>query len=184
MPPKEKKVEAIHLRVSATSKAYLEGVANAMGKNSTRVVEDLVVAAASNLLITGVDSAVDDGLTSDGEWTLLKALQLAHVPDEPLLTKIRTSFVADEALSPKDQILVDAILWSPKFFSGETEIFKESENILINLDEYRIFKIDLEAVRAHLSSLESYAAFRIKNRQISPSYTEYLSMVEANNDSN
>lgn len=184
MAPKEKKVEAIHLRVSATSKAYLEGVANAMGKTSTRVVEDLVIAAAANLIITGIDDAVMDGPASDGEWTLLKALTLAHIPGEPLLSKVRTYFLADEALTRKDRIFVEAILWSPEFFSGETEIFRKSENILTKPDGHRLFKVNLDAVREHISSLDSYAAFRVKNEQIAPSYKEYLKMVKDNKDSN
>jgi hypothetical protein len=184
MTTKEKKVEAIHLRVSATSKAYLEGVANAMGKTSTRVVEDLVVAAAANLIITGVDSAVTSGLPSGSEWTLLKALQLAYIPGEPLLSKIRTYFLADEALTGKDRMFVEAILWSPEFFSGETEIFRESEQILTHPDKHRLYKVNLDAVREQSTSLNSYAGFRVKNKQMSLSYTEYLKMVNANKDSN
>jgi hypothetical protein len=184
MAGKEKKVEAIHLRVSATSKACLEAVSNAMGKNSTRVVEDLVAEAAARFEIQGVDSAVADHFWSGGGWTLLKALQLAHVPNEPILKKLRTYFLADEALSRKDYVLMEAILWSPDMFSGETEIFLESEGVIENPDEHRAFKVDLDEINRQMPSLQDYAGFRLKNKQISPSYRDYLKMIEEKKQAN
>ena len=174
-----KKVETIHLRVSANSKACLEGLANANKKTSTRVLEDLIAEAAAEFQVQGVDAAVDERFWSGGSWTLLKALQLAHVPDEPILKKLRTYFLAEEALSPKDYILVEAILWSSDFFSGDTDIFLESEGVITNPDEHRIFKVDLDAISRQMSSLEDYAEFRLKNKAVAPKYVDYLRMIEA-----
>lgn len=172
-----KKAETIHLRVSATSKACLEGLANARGTTSTRVLEDLIAEAARSC-VAYVDGAVDDRFSGEN-WTLLKALQLAQIPEEPILKKLRTYFLADRALSPKDSFLVEAILWSPDSFSGETDIFLESERVITNPDEHRIFKVDLDAIRRLMPSLEDYAEFRLKNKQVSPSYREYTGMIEA-----
>ena len=177
-----KKVETVHLRVSTTAKACLEGLANAMGKTSTRVIEDLIIAAAEKFEIQGIDNAVGDQYGGSGDWTLLKALQLAHVPDEPILKKLRTYFLAEEALSAKDYILVEAILWSPDVFSGDTEIFLESEGVITNPDDTRIYKVDLNAISRLKSSLEDYAEFRLKNKAISPSYVDYVRMIEANRE--
>jgi len=174
-----KKVETIHLRVSATSKACLEGLANAMGKTSTRVLEDLIADAAAKFEVQGVDIAVDDRFGSGGDWTLLKALQLAHVPDEPILKKLRTYFLADEALSPKDYILIEAILWSPDVFAGDTDIFLDSEGVIKSADDRRAFKVDLDEISRQLSSLEDYAEFRLKNKSVAPGYGDYLRMIEA-----
>jgi hypothetical protein len=178
MAEKEKKVEAIHLRVSATSKARLEALSNALGKNSTRVVEDLVAEAAARFEIMGVDGAVADHLWLSGTWNLLEALQLAHVPNEPILKKLRTWFLAVQALSQKDRVLTETILRSPEIFSGETEIFLESEGVIENPDERRTFKVDLDEINRQMPSLQDYAAFRLKNKQISPSYRDYLKMIE------
>lgn len=178
MAGKEKKVEAIHLRVSATSKACLEAVSNALGKNSTRVIEDLVAEAAAKVKVEGVDAAVADHFWSGGDWTLLKALQLAHVPAHPILRKLRMYFLAEEALSRKDYVLAEAILWTPDMFSGETDIFLESEGVIENPDEHRLYSVDLDEINRQLPLLEDYAAFRLKNKQISPSYRAYLGMVE------
>lgn len=179
-----KKVETIHLRVSATSKACLEGLANVMGKTSTRVLEELIAEAAEKCVVEGIDATIDVNLYSDGEWTLQKALQLAHIPEEPILKKLRTYFLADEALSRKDCILLEAILWSPDVFSGDTDIFLESERIFKNPvmehpHDVRAFKIDLDEINRQMSSLEEFAEFRLKNKSVSPSYVEYLRMKEA-----
>ncbi|HDS1803209.1 TPA: hypothetical protein QEM76_005984 [Pseudomonas putida] len=171
-----KKAETIHLRVSAISKACLEGLANAMGKTSTRVLEDLIAEAAESC-VADADGAVDERFSGE-DWTLLKALKLAQIPDEPILKKLRTYFLADRALSPKDKFLVEAILWSPDSFSGETDIFLESEGVIKNPDEYRVFKVDLNAINNMMPSLEDYAEFRFKNKLVSPSYREYMMMVE------
>lgn len=176
-----KKAETIHLRVSATSKACLEGLANAMGKTATRVLEDLIAEAADSLQ-ADADIAVDDRF-SGRDWTLLKALQLAQIPDEPILKKLRTYFLADGALSPKDKFLVEAILWSPDSFSGDTDIFLESEGVIINPDDHRVFKVDLDAINRLMPSLEDYAEFRLKNKPVSPSYREYMGMIETKPES-
>jgi len=173
-----KKAEIIHLRVSAISKACLEGLANAMGKNSTGVLEDLISEAASKLEVQEIDNAVDDRFWPNGDWTLLKAIQLAQVPDEPILKKLRIYFLASEALSLKDRFLIEAILWSPDFFSGDTNIFLESEGVITNADDHRLFKVDLDAISRLMSSLEDYSDFRFKNKSLSPCYRDYMRMVE------
>jgi hypothetical protein len=173
-----KKVETIHLRVSSTSKACLEGLANAAGNTSTRVLEELIAEAATKLEIQGVDSAVDERLWVNGDWTLLKAMQLAQVPDDPILKKLRLYFLADEAVSLKDRYFVEAILWSSDLFSGDTDIFLDSERVITNADDHRIFKVDLDAINRQMSSLEDYAEFRFKNKSVSPSFREYMKMIE------
>lgn len=174
-----KKAETIHLRVSATSKACLEGLANAMGKTATRVLEDLIFEAASKFKVQEVDSDVDDRFWNGGDWRLLEALQLAHLPDEPILKKLRTYFLAGDALSPRDHMLVEAILWSRDVFSGDTEIFPKSEGVITNADKLRTFKVDLDAINRFMPALEDYAEFRLKNKSVSASFGEYLKMIEA-----
>lgn len=174
-----KKVETIHLRVSATSKACLEGLANAMKKTSTRVLEDLIFEAAAKFKVQEIDRDVGEHILNGGDWRLLEALQLAHLPDEPILKKLRTYFLAGDALSPKDHMLVEAILWSPDIFSGNTDIFAKSEGVIEYTSEYRIPKIDLETISRMMPSLDGYAEFRIKNKSVSASFGEYLRMIEA-----
>jgi len=174
-----KKVETIHLRVSAISKACLEGLANAVGKTSTRVLEDLIAEAAAKFEIQDVDSSVDDRFWGSGDWTLLEAMQLAHVSDDPVLRKMRLYFLADEAMSQKDRFLVGAILWSPDLFSGDTDIFLDSEQVLTEEDDPRLLKVDLDKINRQMSSLEDYAEFRVKNKSVAPKYTDYLKMIEA-----
>ncbi len=173
-----KKAETIHLRVSATSKACLEGLANAMKKTSTRVLEDLIFEAAAKFKVQEVDVDVDDRVLNGGDWRLLEALQLAHLPDEQILKKLRTYFLAGEALSPKDYMLVEAILSSPDVFSGDTEIFPKSEGVIKYTSEYRVPKVDLNTINGLMPSLEDYAEFRIKNKSVSASFGEYLKMIE------
>lgn len=174
-----KKAETIHLRVSATSKACLEGLANAMKKTSTRVLEDLIFEAASKFKVQEIDRDVSDEILNGGDWRLLEALQLAHLPDEPILKKLRTYFLAGDALSPKDHMLLEAILWSPDVFSGDTDIFPKSEGVIKYAGEYRVPKIDLDTINRLMPSLEDYAEFRIKNKSISASFGEYLRMISA-----
>lgn len=174
-----KKAETIHLRVSATSKACLEGLANAMKKTSTRVLEDLILEAAAKFKVQEVDVDVDERVLNGGDWRLLEALQLAHSPDEPILKKLRTFFLAGDALSPKDHKIVDAILWSPDIFSGDTEIFPKSEGVIKYTSKYRIPEVDLDTINRLMPSLEDYAEFRLKNKSVSVSFGEYLKMIEA-----
>lgn len=174
-----KKAETIHLRVSATSKACLEGLAIATGKTSTRVLEDLIVEAAAKCRVEGVDVAVDDRFWSGEDWTLLKALELAHSTGDAVLGKLRTYFLADEALSRKDRFLIEAILWSPDIFLGDTPIFTEAEGVITNQDSHRVFNVDLYSINQNMSRLEEYADFRVKNREISLGYLDYIRMVEA-----
>lgn len=176
-----KKAETIHLRVSAASKACLEGLANVMSKTSTRVLEDLIAEAAERVR-AHPDSVVDDRFTGE-DWTLLKALDLAQTPEEPILKKLRTYFLADGALSPKDECIIEAILWSPKFF-GEKDVFLDSERVLKksvsqNSDDKRNLKVDLDEIVRNMPSLEAYAEFRMKNKSVAPKYAEYIAMVEA-----
>ncbi|WP_249671631.1 hypothetical protein [Pseudomonas abieticivorans] len=178
MAVKGKKSEAIHLRVSADSKGHLEVLANATGKNSTQTVENLLVQAVESVKILEMDFAVDDRLWSGGDWTLLKAFQLANVAEDPMLRKLRMYFLAEEGLSPKDRFVCFAILWSAGIFSGSTAIFQKSENVITNPDKHRIFSVDLDSIGSKRSSLEDYAEFRLKNKLVSPSYMEFLRMIE------
>lgn len=178
MAVKGKKSEAIHLRVSADSKGHLEILANGYGKNSTRIVEDLLVQAVEGFKIREMDFAVDDQLWSGGDWTLLKAFELANATENPMLRKLRLYFLAEEGLSPKDRFVCFAILWSAGVFSGSTAIFQKSENVITNPDKHRIFSVNLDSIESKMSSLEDYADFRLKNKLVSPSYLEFLRMIE------
>lgn len=173
-----KKPETIHLRVSSISKACLEGLANATGGTATRVLEDLIAEASKKLAIQDVDSAVDDKFWLNAHWSLLDAMQLASVPESPIHRKLRTYFLAEEALSKKDIFLLEAILWSPQIFSGETEIFAQEEKVINKVDEFRAFKVNLDEIQRQLPCLEEYAEFRLKNKTVSPKYEEYLKMRE------
>ena len=171
-----KKSETIHLRVKPISKALLEGLANSTGKTSTQVIEDLITAAAEKFIITDVEALIDEDTLEDGQLSLKSALESAHYPDEPILTKLRTYYIAGDALSVRDSIIAATIIQTPKFFSGNTQIFSISDGF-INRDHLSdIPKIDLDEISKRMSSLEDFAAFREKNPNWTSSYAGFLKM--------
>lgn len=174
-----KRSETIHLRVGTISKACLEGLANATGRTATRVIEDLITEAASKYQAMDVDSDVDDEYWSKGEWSLLSALELALVPDQPMLTKLRIYFLAGEALSPKERIIAGAIVLSPHLFSGATDIFNESERVQ-NKNPKRTVRVNMDEIARQTPILEDYAEFRVRNKLVALKYEDYLKMIEEN----
>ncbi|MGO2704701.1 hypothetical protein [Pseudomonas helleri] len=172
-----KKAETIHLRVSSTSKSCLEGLANAMDKTSTLLIEEWIAQAAEAHPVLEVDMSIDKRYWSDdGWWTISKAIALIQQSEEPVLRMLRAYFVAAETLSKKDKLIAGAIMANPERFSGETDIFLESEKVITNPEPGRMLKIDLHKVNEEMSSLEMYADFSLKNKALRSNYKNYLKM--------
>lgn len=172
-----KKSETIHLRVKPISKAFLEGLANSTGKTSTQIIEDLITEAAEKFIIEDVEDRINLDALEDGHLSLKAALISAHCPDEPILTKLRTYYIAENALSARDRTIASTIIRSKEFFHGKSEIFSVEDEI-INPD--RICdtpKIDLNEISKRMSSLEEYAVFREKNPNWKSSYEAFLKMI-------
>lgn len=172
-----KKSEALNFRVSPMFKAYLEGAANAIGKTSTQMVEDAVTDVADKISIEMPDLEINpDFLEEDGSLRLRVALTAAYIPGEPILTKLRTAYIAEIALSARDRIIAKTIFESPGYFAGETRIFSVSDGVIA--EEYipHCPAVDLEMVSKRMPSLEAYAAFKEKNSKIKMSYESFLEM--------
>lgn len=170
-----KKSEAIHFRVSPMFKAYLEGAANAIGKTSTQMVEDSVTDVADKICIEPPDLHVNpDFLGEDGRLQLRVVLTAAYFPGEPILTKLRTYYIADIALSDRDKTIARTIIKYPNYFSGETKIFSVSDRIISEVYIQSYPSIDLDRISKSMPSLEAYAAFGEKNPKIKLSYEAFL----------
>ncbi len=172
-----KKSDSINFRVSPMFKAYLEGAANAIGKTSTQLVEDAVTDVADKIFIEMPTVEIHPDFTEeDGSLQLRVALRAAYYPGEPILTKLRTAYIADIALSARDKIIASTIFESPSYFAGETRIFSVSDEIIA--EEYipHFPAVDLDKVSKSMPSLEAYAAFKEKNSKIKLSYEAFLEM--------
>jgi uncharacterized protein (DUF1778 family) len=174
-----KKSEAIHFRVSPMFKAYLEGAANAIGKTSTQMVEDSVTGVADKISIDMPNLEINpDFLEEDGSLQLRVALEAAYFPGEPALTKLRTYYIADVALSSRDKIISRTIIESPNCFAGKTEIFSVSDGIIATEYISHYPAVDLDKISKSMPSLEAFAAFREKNTKIKLSYEAFLEMID------
>lgn len=172
-----KKSDSINFRVSPMFKAYLEGAANAIGKTSTQLVEDAVTDVADKICIEIPDLEVNpDFLEEDGSLQLRVALTAAYIPGEPILTKLRTAYIADIALSERDKIIAKTIFESPSYFAGEARIFTVSDGIMAKEYISHCPAVDLDKVSKSMPSLEAYAAFKEKNSKIKMSYDAFLEM--------
>lgn len=172
-----KKSETIHLRVKPISKALLEGLANSSGKTSTQIIEDLITEAAEKFVIDDLEERINTDVLDNGQLTLKAALESAHCPDEPVLTKLRTYYIAGDALSPRDKKVVSAILQSKEFFAGETEIFSVEDEIIRSDRISDTPKIDLNEISKRMPSLEEFAVFREKNANFKSTYEAFLKMI-------
>lgn len=172
-----KKSEAIHFRVSPMFKAYLEGAANAIGKTSTQMVEDSVTDVADKIWIDMPDLEINpDFLGEDGSLQLRVALEAAYIPGEPVLTKLRTYYIAGVALNTRDKIISRTIIESPSYFAGETKIFSVSDGIIATEYISHYPAVDLNKIAEGMPSLEAFAAFREKNSKIKLGYEAFLEM--------
>lgn len=172
-----KKSEAIHFRVSPLFKTYLEGVANASGKTSTQVVEESITDLVNQFFIDKPIREVDPVfLEEDGSLKLVEAMRAAYFPGDPILTKLRTFYVAEIALSARDKIIARTIIESPNYFSGGTKIFSDSDEIIRKEYIPHLPAIDLDKAAKSMPSLEAFAAFREKNSNIKLSYEKFLEM--------
>ncbi|MBU0538452.1 MAG: hypothetical protein KKG73_08460 [Gammaproteobacteria bacterium] len=172
-----KKSESINFRVSPLFKAYLEGAANAAGITSTQVVEESITDFVSQFFIDKPIREIDPAfIEEDGSLQLVEAMRGAYLPGEPILTKLRTFYVADIALSSRDKIIARTILESPSYFSGRTKIFSDADWIIA--EEYipHLPAVDLDKVAKSMPSLEAFAAFREKNSKVKLSYEAFLEM--------
>lgn len=173
-----KKSETIHLRVQPLSKLLLEGLANAANTTSTRIIEDLILEAAKEDEVVDIDEIIDDRFLKNGKLSLIDALTAAYHSEEPILTKLRTYYLAGDALSYRENVIARTILYHPEFFSGDQEIFSAKEKIIKEECFHEIPRINLERIAESMSSLESFAAFKEKNPKLKTKYSEFLKMAE------
>lgn len=171
-----KKSEALNFRVSPMFKTYLEGAANAMGKTSTQLVEDAVTDIADQIYIDPHILEISDQLLKSRPLSLRVALTAAYVPGEPILTKLRTAYIADVALSERDIVIANTIFNSPSHFSGKTRLFSASEEIIDKDYIPHLPALDLDKISRSMPSLEAYAAFKEKNPKLKMSYDAFLEM--------
>ncbi|WP_025128579.1 hypothetical protein [Pseudomonas sp. PH1b] len=169
-----KKSEIIHLRVEPQSKLLLEGLANLGNTTATRTIERLLMEAAESTQVAETEVAVSESVFTNGGLTLKAALELALVDRNPIIIKLRLSYLANDALNTADQFITLAIISSKTLFGGEEEIFTKAEGIL-KIEEFdSVPRVDTDKIAANMDFLESYADFRIKNPSIMMSYKEYL----------
>ena len=169
-----KKSEIIHLRVEPQSKLLLEGLANLGNTTATRTIERLLMEAAESAQVSEIEIAISESVLTDGGLTLKAALELAVVDRDPIIIKLRLSYLAHDALNTADQLITSAIISSKNIFGGEEEIFTKAEGILKSEEFDSVPRIDTEKIAANMDLLEDYADFRIKNPNIMMSYKEYL----------
>lgn len=172
-----KKSETIHLRVKPISKALLEGLANSTGKTSTQIIEDLITEAAANFFIEDVEDIVNDGALKNRQLDLETALVSAHCDDDPLLTKLRTFYIAPNALSARDKIIASAVAQSSNTFFGKSELFSIEDEIIKKDYISKTPKLDLHEVSRRMPSLEDFAVFREKNQNFKSTYEAFLKMI-------
>ncbi|MGR0171323.1 hypothetical protein [Pseudomonas aeruginosa] len=173
-----KKSETIHLRVQPLSKLLLEGLANAAKTTSTSIIENLILEAAQKAEVVDVDDMIDDRLLRNGKLSLTDALTAAYHPDEPILTKLRTYYLADTALGYRESLISSTILHLPEFFSGDQEIFSAKEKIIKKEYFHEVPRVSLEKIEESMGSLESFAAFKEKNPKLKTKYSDFLKMTE------
>lgn len=173
-----KKTETIHLRVSGTAKASLEGLATGSGKTATRILEDLIAKEAALTPVAECDGGVGS-LFNLGEYSLLVAINEILKFDDPILKMLRAEFFAAEILNKKDRVIVRTILRSAELFSGGDDIFPDHKHVLDEEVYLRFPRLNLKTVAQHMSTLESFADFRIKNEQLNIDYQSYMKMTSS-----
>lgn len=172
-----KKSETIHLRVKPISKALLEGLSNSTGKTSTQIIEDLITEAAAKYFIADVEDIINDDALKNGQIDLGTALVAAHCDDDPILTKLRTYYIAPDALSARDRTIASTIIQSSDIFLGDSELFSIEDDI-INLDYISDApKLDIHEISRRMPSLDAFAAFREKNPNWKSTYEDFLKMI-------
>ncbi|RRV41133.1 hypothetical protein EGJ86_08745 [Pseudomonas sp. o96-267] len=155
-------------------KTYLEGAANAMGKTSTQLVEDAVTDIADQIYIDPPMLEISAEFLKGRPLSLRAALTAAFVPGEPILTKLRTAYIADVALSQRDIVIAKTIFNSPRHFSGKKRLFSASEGIIDKDYIPHLPALDLDKISRRMPSLEAYAAFKEKNPKLKMNYDAFL----------
>lgn len=175
-----KKSETIHLRVNPISKALLEGLANIGRKTSTQIIEDLIAYAAEKTVIADVEDMINDQALEDGELRLKNALIAAQHSEDAILTKLRTYYLVQEALSSRDQTISRAILGSPKIFFGETAIFSVADKMINREFLPEIPKVNVEKISRKMAILEEFAVFTEKNPKLHTDFSAFLTLIGEN----
>lgn len=175
-----KKSETIHLRVNPISKALLEGLANINGKTATQIIEDLITEAAEKTIMNEVevDEYINEAAFQNKIIDLKSALFAVQHPSEPIITKLRTYFIALETLSSRDRTITRTILQHPQLFGGKTKIFKSVENLIVKKYINEIPDVDLKKIADRMDSLESYSVFKEKKPSWKSTYEMFLAMTE------
>jgi hypothetical protein len=171
-----KKTESIHLRVEPTTKAYLEALGNATGKTSTQVLEGLLEDAAARFVIGDTGEYINSASLKNNKLDLKTALDAAFVDRDVMFTKLRTFYLAKEALSLRDRYIMSAIVDSIDMFLGKDEIFAEDDEIIKQYFISEAPKLDSQVILKRMSSLEEYGDFREKNPNLKSTYREFLKM--------
>lgn len=171
-----KKTETIHLRVEPTTKAYLEALGNATGKTSTQVLEGLLEDAAAGFVVENMGDYINTASLKNNRLDLKAALDAAFVDRDIMFTKLRTFYLAKEALSLRDRYIMSAIIDSKDMFLGEDELFAEDDKVIKPYFVSEAPKLNSQAILRRMSSLEEYGAFREKNPNLKSTYREFLKM--------
>lgn len=176
-----KKSETIHLRVNPISKALLEGLANINGQTATQIIEDLITEAAEKTILNDVevDVYINEAAFPNKIIDLKSALFAVQHSSDPIITKLRTYFMAPAALSSRDKTIAMTILQYPQFFGGKTKIFKSVESLIDKEFINEIPDIDLKKIADRMDSLEGYSVFKEKKPSWKSTYEMFLVMTES-----
>lgn len=171
-----KKTETINLRVSSISKNLLEGMSNFLGKTSTQVVEDLLGVAAKEVEIRELGEIIDTNRLDNQSLDLPAVVAAAHVDDDPVLTKLRTFYIAPCVVSARDKLVISTVLESIDMFSGQDELFFEEDIPLKSNFRSLVPMLNLQKINSDWPILEEFILFRSKNKNLNPSFSAFLKL--------
>lgn len=171
-----KKTETINLRVSSVSKSLLEGMSNFLGKTATQVVEDLLAVAAKDVELRKLGEIVDADRLDNQSLDLPAVVAAAHVDDDPILTKLRTFYIAPCLVSARDKLVISTILESIDMFSGKDELFFEEDIPLKSNFRSLTPMLNLGKVNSDWPILEEFILFRSKNKNLNSSFPAFLKL--------
>lgn len=171
-----KKTETINLRVSSVSKSLLEGMSNFLGKTATQVVEDLLAVAAKDVELRKLGEIVDADRLDNQSLDLPAVVAASHVDDDPILTKLRTFYIAPCLVSARDKLVISTILESIDMFSGKDELFFEEDIPLKSNFRSLTPMLNLGKVNSDWPILEEFILFRSKNKNLNSSFPAFLKL--------
>lgn len=165
----QRKTETIHVRVTPSSKALLEGLANHSHTNVTKVIENLIQEAARKTTSSDASLFVRPELHGINLKTAVEKASASN----PIIEKLRLFMLFPFALSSNDRYMALAIL-NDDMFAGGTAVFEEPEKVTD--DGVELPSVSLEKVEEHREALLEYAEFRTNNPRIKADFSEFLKM--------